>query len=163
VEGYKKAQGSGYVSEADVVLIQAQLYSLQSEYQSLIDNINDLQSQLRLLLQTSSHTYLNPVVDTDVVRADPLSFSLSSLLDSAYVNRTDLMIARDDLLLSRQNYELQKANAIPDLTFGPGFVKQSNFIPNDFVYVIGFSLPLFDRNQGNIKNARILISSELTF
>jgi cobalt-zinc-cadmium efflux system outer membrane protein len=61
------------------------------------------------------------------------------------------------LLLSHQNYSLQKALAVPDITLGPGFVKQSNFIQNDLTYVIGFSLPLFNRNQGNIKNARILI------
>jgi cobalt-zinc-cadmium efflux system outer membrane protein len=157
VTAYNREQVKGYVSEADVIRIQAQLYSLQAEYQTLIDNINDLESQLRLLLHSSSDTFLRPDVDSTIVKANPHVYSLNTLLDSAYVNRTDLMIARDNLLLSHQNYSLQKALAVPDITFGPGFVKQSNFIQNDLTYVIGFSLPLFNRNQGNIKNARILI------
>lgn len=157
VAAYNRVQAKGYVSEADIIRIQAQLYSLQTEYQSLIDNINDLESQLRILLHSSSATYFRPVVDSGIVKANPMSYSLNTLLDSAYVNRADLIIAKDNLLLSHENYSLQKALAVPDLTFGPGFVKQSNFIHNDLTYMIGFSLPLFNRNQGNIKNARILM------
>ena len=157
VAAYNKMLGKGYLSEADVIRVQAQLYSLQSEYQTLIDNVNDMQSQLRLLLQSSPDTYLQPLVDNKILNADPLAYSIKSLLDSAYVNRTDFMIARDKLLLSHQNLTLQKAVAVPDITLGPGFVNQSNFIRRDFVYVVEFSLPLFNRNQGNIKNARILI------
>jgi outer membrane protein, heavy metal efflux system len=157
VAAYNRVQAKGYVSEADIIRIQAQLYSLQTEYQSLIDKINDLESQLRILLHSSSSTYFRPVVDSGIVKANPMSYSLNTLLDSAYVNRADLIIAKDNLLLSHENYSLQKALAVPDLTFGPGFVKQSNFIHNDLTYMIGFSLPLFNRNQGNIKNARILM------
>jgi cobalt-zinc-cadmium efflux system outer membrane protein len=157
VAAYNRVQAKGYVSEADIIRIQAQLYSLQTEYQYLIDNINDLESQLRILLHSSSATYFRPVVDSGIVKANPMSYSLNTLLDSAYVNRADLIIAKDNLLLSHENYSLQKALAVPDLTFGPGFVKQSNFIHNDLTYMIGFSLPLFNRNQGNIKNARILM------
>jgi outer membrane protein, heavy metal efflux system len=162
VAAYNRVQGKGYVSEADLVRVQAQLYSLRSEYQTLIDSINDLQSQLRLLLQSSPGTYLEPVISTNIVEADPLKYDLKCLLDSAYVNRPDLMIARDNLSLSRQTYALQKALAVPDITLGPGFVNQSNFIRRDFVYVVGFSLPLFNRNQGNIKSARLIIDYNTT-
>ena len=157
VKAYNLEQGKGYVSEADVIRIQAQLYSLQAEYQSLKDNLNDLESQLRLLLHSSSLTFFKPVVDSGIVKANPLSYSINTLIDSANINRPDLSMAQYNLLLSHQNYSLQKALAVPDITLGPGFVKQSNFIQNDLTYVIGFSLPLFNSNQGNIKNARILI------
>src|SRR5664280_2973044 len=150
VTAYNLEQGKGYVSEADVIRIQAQLYSLQTEYQSLKDNLNDLESQLRLLLHSTSVTYFKPVVDSGLVKANPLSYSLNTLIDSANINRPDLSMAQYNLLLSHQNYSLQKALAVPDITLGPGFVKQSNFIQNDLTYVIGFSLPLFNRNQGNI-------------
>jgi cobalt-zinc-cadmium efflux system outer membrane protein len=154
---YKEVKGKGYVSEADVVSIQAQLYSLQNEYQALVDNINDNESQLRIMLQSTNNNYIKPLVDTGIVKADPLAFKLSTLLDSAYANRTDLMIAKDNLTLSQQNLSYQKALAVPDITLGPGFVNQSNFIKADWVYVVGFSIPVFNRNQGNIKSARQMI------
>jgi cobalt-zinc-cadmium efflux system outer membrane protein len=157
VAAYNQVKGKGYVSEADIVLVQAQLYSLQNEYQTLIDNINDLQSQARLLLQVSATTYLKPSVDPGIVKTDPLSVSLNSLLDSAYVNRTDLMIAKDNLLLSQQTYTLQKALAIPDFTAGIGIDRHGSYVTNFNAVNIGIAIPIFNRNQGNIKNARILM------
>ena len=109
VKAYNEVQGKGYVSEAEVVQVQAQFYSLQNEYDALINNINDQQSQLRLLLQISPNMYIKPEVDAGILKADPLEYTLKTLLDSAYAKRTDLTIAKDNLLLSNQNYSLQKA------------------------------------------------------
>jgi len=157
VTAYNQVKEKGYVSEADIVLVQSQLYTLKNEYQTLIDNINDLQSQIRLLLQVPSNTYLKPFVDPGINKSDPLSVSLNSLLDSAYVNRTDLKIAKDNLLLSQQNYTLQKALALPDLTAGIGVDRHGSYVTNFNAINLGISIPIFNRNQGNIKNARILV------
>lgn len=159
VDAYKQVEGENIVSEVEIVQVQAQLYSLKSEYQGWVDNINDLESQTRLLLQTPPTVYLLPVVDPDIVKADPLTYDLSTLLDSAYANRTDYMIARDNLLLSKQNYSLQKALAIPDITVGLSSDESSQYVANDLSYSIGFAIPIFNRNQGNIKNANLMIKS----
>lgn len=158
VAAFETQVGNGYVAESDVVRVQAQLYSLQNEYQTLIDNINDQQSQIRLLLQTSPTTYVAPIVDTAGLNAtDPLRYNFQSLMDSAYQNRTDLMIARGNLLLSQQTYSLQKALAVPDLTAGLGFDRHGSYIPNFNNLSLGMDVPIFNRNQGNIKNARIMM------
>lgn len=157
VAAYNQVKGKGYVSEADIVLVQAQLYSLQNEYLTLIDNINDLQSQTRLLLQVPATNYLLPSIDPKVVRTDPQTASLNSLLDSAYLNRTDLQIAKDNLLLSKQTYKLQKALAIPDFTAGVAIDRHGSYVTNFNAVNIGIAIPIFNRNQGNIKNARILM------
>jgi cobalt-zinc-cadmium efflux system outer membrane protein len=157
VAAYNQVQGKGYVSEADDIRVKAQLYSLQSEYQNLIDNINDLQSQLRLLLQISPNIYLRPVMDTEIVKADPHFYSLKSLLDSAYINRADLRIAKDNLTLSQQTYSYQKALSIPDFTAGASLDRHGSYITNFNALGIGLEIPIFNHNQGNIKNARILV------
>ncbi len=162
VSAYNQVQGKGYVSEADVVLIQAQLYSLQNEYQALKDNINDLESQIRLLLQSPANTYVKPIVDIDIVKTDPLSYGLSAFLDSAFVNRTDLLIAKDNLLLSQQAYTYQRALAIPDITLGVGYDRRGSYVTNFNAVNFGLDIPLFSRNQGNIKNANILVDYNKT-
>jgi cobalt-zinc-cadmium efflux system outer membrane protein len=162
VFAYHQVEGKGYVSESDVILIQSQLYSLQNEYQTLKDNINDLESQLRLLLQTSSNTYIKPDVNTGIVKADPLGYPLKSLLDSANLNRTDLMIAKDNLLLSQQTYIYQKSLAIPDLTVGIGYDWHGSYVTNANSVSLGIDIPIFNRNQGNIKNAYILVDYNKT-
>jgi cobalt-zinc-cadmium efflux system outer membrane protein len=163
VAAFETQVGNGYVAESDVVRVQAQLYSLQNEYQSLIDNINDQQSQMRLLLQTSPTTYVSPTVDTAGLNAtDPLRYNFQALMDSAYQNRTDLMIARGNLLLSQQTYSFQKALAVPDLTAGVGFDRHGSYIPNFTNVSLGVDVPIFNRNQGNIKNARIMMDVNKT-
>ena len=145
VAAYNQVKGKGYVSEADIVLVQAQLYSLQNEYLTLIDNINDLQSQTRLLLQVPATNYLLPSIDPKVVRTDPQSASLNSLLDSAYLNRTDLQIAKDNLLLSKQTYTLQKALAIPDFTAGVAIDRHGSYVTNFNAVNIGIAIPVLNR------------------
>jgi cobalt-zinc-cadmium efflux system outer membrane protein len=158
VAAFDQQVGNGYVAETDVVRVQAQLYSLQNEYQALIDNINDQQSQMRILLQAPPNIFLKPVVDTAGLAAtDPLKYNMQSLMDSAYQNRTDLMIAIGNLLLSQQNLSLQKALAVPDITAGLGWDKNGSYIHNFNAINLGFNIPLFNRNQGNIKSSRILI------
>ena len=157
VSAYNQIKDKGYISEADIVRVQAQLCSLQNEYQTLIDNKNDLQSQVRLLLHVSPAIYLKPTVDAIIIKADPNSVHLESLLDSAYLNRTDLIIAKDNLLLSQQTYNLQRALAIPDFTVGIGVDRHGSYVTNFNAINLGISIPIFNRNQGNIKNARILM------
>lgn len=157
VNSYDKVKDKGYVSKSDVVLVKARLYSLKSEYQNLIDNINDLQSQTRLLLQVSSKTYIQPLVGPDIAKESPLQFTFKSLLDSAYQNRTDLIIAQDNVTLSQQNLDYQKALAVPDITLGAGFDRHGSYVSNFSEVSVGFAIPIFNRNQGNIKNSKILI------
>jgi len=163
VDAFEQQVGKGYVSESDVVRVQAQLYSLQSEYQALVDNINDQQSQIRLLLQRPPSTFVVPVVDTgEVNTVDLRRYGLQTLMDSAYQNRTDLMIAKGNLLLSQQTYSLQKALAAPDLTASFGFDRHGSYIANYNAVGLGIDIPIFNRNQGNIKSTRILIDENKT-
>ncbi|HVS96624.1 MAG TPA: TolC family protein, partial [Puia sp.] len=88
-------EGKGYISEKEVVRIQAQLYSFRSEFNDLINQINDTESELRLILQVKPRYFIDPEVDTNAVAGlDPEKYPLTTLIDSAYHNRTDLQIAR---------------------------------------------------------------------
>ena len=113
-------------------------------------------------MQTTATIYIQPLVNADIVKIDPLSYTLKSLIDSAYVNRTDLMIAKDNLLLSQQTYTYQKALAVPDLTVGISTDRHGSYITNFNAVNLNIDIPIFNRNQGNIKNAFILIDYNKT-
>lgn len=159
VAAFEKEVGNGYVAQVDVVRVQAQLYSLQAEYQALVDNVNDQESAMRLLLQVKPSVFVVPVIDTAAINStDPLQYPMQTLIDSAYKNRTDLMIAKGNLTLSQQNYSLQKALAVPDLTVGVTYDRHGSYIPDFNALNLGFNVPIFNRNQGNIKSSKILIN-----
>ena len=156
-DAFTQQNGKGYISEKEVIRVKAQLYSLQNEYNELKIQINYLQSELRLLLQIK-HTVVIPEVDeTALFALNPAKYPIAVIIDSAYSTRPDLKIAKLNTDLSTQNYHLQKAMAVHDLTVQLGYDQQGSYINN--LTTLGFSmdLPFLNRNQGNIKSAKAMI------
>ena len=161
---FAQQKGKGYVSEKEVIRVKAQLYSLQSEYNDLKSQMNDVQSELRVLLQ-ARNVFVIPDLDTEKFKAlDPMKYPLITIIDSAYSTRPDLKVAKLNTDLSKQNYNLQKAMAVPDLTVQLGYDQQGSYINNLTTLGFGIDLPVLNRNQGNIKSAKALIKyNEATF
>ena len=159
VKAFAEQQGKGYISEKEVVRIKAQLYNFQSEYSDLINQINDTESELRLVLQVKPNFFIDPLTDSvSLSKLDPTQFPLTTLMDSAYHNRTDLSIARTNTKISQLNYNYQKALAVPDLSLSLGYDEAGSFLYNYYGIGASIDLPFFNRNQGNIKSAKAQIS-----
>ena len=163
VGAFQKQNGKGFISEKEVVRIKAQLYSLQSEYNDLINQINDIQSELRLVLQIKDYNIVPIVNENHIDNFNPEQYPIAALIDTAYTERTDLKISRSTVDLNKQLYSLQKALATPDITLQAGYDKQGSYIHNFNSLGFGIDIPIFNRNQGNIKSAKssIDISSAL--
>ena len=161
VAAFNQQQGKGYIAEKEVVRIKAQLYSLQSEFNDLINQINDTESELRLVLQVKN-IYIIPVSnDNKIAALNPLQYPLTTLVDTAYKSRTDLQIAKTNTNISKLTYNYQKALATPDLTASIAYDKQGSYAQNFTSAGIAIDLPFFNRNQGNIKSAKSMIDYNL--
>jgi cobalt-zinc-cadmium efflux system outer membrane protein len=152
---YKDLQQKGLVTLKDAVRIRSLLYSLRAERTNMQNQLNDQEAALQLLLQ-NNHTWFVPDMPDNAIAGIPevRQTSLASLVDSAYANRQDLLLAQNNLQYNQQNYSLQKAIAVPDLTLGANFDKRGSFVNNATFLNLGIDLPFFNRNQGNIKAAR---------
>lgn len=160
VDAYVQQQGKGYIAEKEVVRIRAQLYSFQAEYLGLINQIMGLESELRLTVQVKPTVYIQPVADSaSLSQLDPGKYPLTAMLDSAYRNRTDLLIARANTDINKLQYSYQKALAVPDLTLSLEYDKQGSYAQNFQALGASIDLPTFNRNQGNIKSARYAIDN----
>lgn len=156
VKAFDEQEGKGYISQKEVVRVKAQLYALKSEYNDLVNQINDTESELRLILQVKQ-AYILPIIDeVKVANFTPGMYVFSSLVDTAYANRPDLAIAKLNTNLSSLNYSYQKSLAIPDITASASYDKQGSYAQNFHSIGISFDLPFFNRNQGNIKSAQAL-------
>ncbi len=155
VNAFEEQEGKGYIAEKEVIRIKAQLYTLLGEYNSLIGQINDEESELRLVLQVKG-SFITPVLDSVKIGTfSPTTFSLATLLDSAYKNRSDLLIARTTVEASKLNYNYQKALGVPNLTLALAYDQQGSYINNLTSLGAAIDLPLFNRNKGNIQAAKI--------
>lgn len=155
---YEKLLGKGVVTLKDAVRIKALLYSLRAEQTSLQNQFNDTEAEIQLLLQNNK-TWFIPVSDINVATLSPVrDISLKNLVDTAFQNRYDIKIAQNNLLYDQQNYNLQKALAVPDLSAGASFDKRGSFVESASFFNLAMDLPFFNRNQGNIKAAKSSIS-----
>jgi len=160
VTAFNEQAGKGYISQKEVVRIRAQLYTFQGEYSDLINQINDLQSELRLVLQARPTVFIDPATDSSLLdKLDPDQYPLTALVDSAYRNRTDLQMARANTHVNQLNYTYQRSLAVPDLTLSLGYDEAGSYLTNYYGIGASIDLPFFNRNQGNIKSAKAQIAS----
>lgn len=155
-DNYKALQAQGVIASKEAVRIRALLYSLKAEQASLQNEFNGIEGELQLLLQDNKTWYIPDAENQDIPPVK--TYSLQSLLDTAFTNRQDLKLTQHHQRYSEQNYALQKAMAIPDMTIGAMFDKRSDYIDNASLLNISFDLPFFHRNQGNIKAAKLGIA-----
>ena len=153
---YTDLQAKGVVTLKDAVRIKSLLYALKAEQTGLQNQLNDSEAELQLLLQDNK-TYFIADADSASLGSGIGQYNLQSLVDSAYINRYDLKLANNSVAYNQQNYALQKALRVPDLTLGAEFDKRGSYINNASFLNAAIDLPFFNRNQGNIKAAKISI------
>ncbi|MBC7511971.1 MAG: TolC family protein [Ferruginibacter sp.] len=154
---YQSLKVKGGVTLKDAIRIKSLLYSLKAEQTSLQNQLNDVQAELRILLQ-SNNSFFIPVADNKAAMSATFKqMKLPDLVDTAFQNRFDLKLAENNLLYNQQTYTLQKAMAKPDVTLGAQFDKRGSFVNNASFFTAAIDLPFFNRNQGNIKAAKISI------
>jgi cobalt-zinc-cadmium efflux system outer membrane protein len=159
VLAFEEQVQKGFVASKDLLRIKSELYTLQAEHDDLLSDIDNLQSELKLLIKVSPTIYIVPDADISSLNKGIVSqSSYQNLLDSAIANRPDLKVLNATILFSNNNLKLQQAYATPDLTLIASYDRQGGFVPDYNSIGIGIPLPFFNRNQGNIKNAKIEVA-----
>jgi cobalt-zinc-cadmium efflux system outer membrane protein len=108
--------------------------------------------QLKMLL------HLRPDVELVLEEPDSLPMevpSLTNLMAKGESNRADYLWSLNQIQVGEAQVQLQKAKAIPDITLGyQPKDRGSNYVRPYSGIEVGFELPLFHRNVGNIKAAQ---------
>lgn len=156
VPAFEDQVKKGFMAAIDALRIKSQLYTLQAEYDNLQTNINNIQSEFKLLIRSNPSGFIIPVTDISSLTNDVVSqTNYQSLMDSALVNRPDLKALNANIVFGNYNLRLQQAYAKPDITINANYDRLGSYVQDYNSIGISVPLPFFNRNQGNIKNARI--------
>ena len=158
VNAIQKSFDVGNTSMKDLVRLKALLFGLQNDMIENSKQINDLQTELKTLLGTKETVFVSPIVNT--VPDKSIVLNAQDLIEQAKVNRADYLGNQYQLASASHNLSLQKAMAVPDVTVGVAYDKNSSYAPNYYGLQIGLPLPFFNRNQGNIKSAKYNVQSQ---
>ena len=163
VDAYSIEYKKGNIPFKELARLQALQFNLENEKIDVLKNLTEKQSNIILLTGDTLSRPIKPIFNIsafDSINAG--SYSLGQLYDYGLSNRYDLKISEAQILSEQMNLSLQKAMRIPDMTLGERYDKAGSYVRNYNSLSIGFDLPLWNRNQGNIKIAENKIEETKT-
>jgi cobalt-zinc-cadmium efflux system outer membrane protein len=152
IESAQKQSELGFLSTKELIRLQSELLALRTESSQNTSAMHHAIGQIKMLLN------LRP--DVELVLVEPLSWPqeappLPTLFTQGENNRADYLWSRNQVQVGEAQVQLQKSKAIPDITFGyQPKDRGSNYVRPYSGIEVGFELPLFHRNAGNIKAAQ---------
>ena len=150
----------GNIAAKDVIRMQSRLYSLKGDYASIQQELEELKGRLKLLTNIKAVQEL--LLTDEGIHPDhfkPEEKPYLALLDSAMVNRADLHLARTAVTFAQNMLSVQKSIAIPDVAISLSYDLKGNYPEKYTGLGISVPIPLFNRNQGEIKKARIAVDA----
>lgn len=159
LQAYDEQKEKGNISKIEIMRISGMRLQLLQEMANLLAEMTSLQQSIKLMSGLDSETKIFPVID---YAKTVLSLSRTGLAEIKMNldDRVDMLAGKHDILSAEHLVRLQKANAFPEVNLTGEWDKNGNIGRNYFAIGVSFSLPLFNRNQGNIKSAKVALHSK---
>lgn len=151
IDATRQLYKAGNAAGNDLIRLQAQYQDAVAQEVTALAAVYTDQKELKTMLVYPAKTYLVVKEIGIPMRQIP---PFQSILDSAQKNRPDLMLALTGVSYQKQNVKLQKSTSVPDMTLGIMYDKAGSYEPNFWGIYGSMDLPVFNRNQGNVKVAR---------
>ncbi len=157
---YKNQLNNGNISKAEYIRLKAQELEIRKEILELTRASNEIQKGLKLLLRTDPTASIEITPDGFVKNTAPYkSVFIEKVVENAKENRPDYKLALLEEDYSKKLLSFEKAQRVPDLTFGVNYDRNGNTMLDFIGFGVSFDLPVFNRNKGNIKKAQISIEN----
>jgi cobalt-zinc-cadmium efflux system outer membrane protein len=162
IEATKSQLEVGAISVTEAIRLESEYLAVKTESLSNRNEQEKTLSELRTLLRMPQDTVFR--VEQRVPMVLP-SLEVNSLMEEATASRPDLQLSRKNMDWQKRNLRLQRSLGVPDLKFAyQPRDRGSNYVRPYQGFNVEFSIPLFNRNQGEIKSAELnLTKSGLEF
>ncbi len=153
MEATRKQLEVGAISTTEAIRLEAEYLDVKAD---AIENYNEketLHANLRTLLRFPQDTtfYVEQKVPLVAEEFDP-----AYLAAQAVENRPDIQAAKISIRYEERNLKLQQSSGVPDIKFGfQPYDRGSNYIRPYHGFTTEILLPIYDRNQGRIKQAKL--------
>lgn len=154
----------GNISQAEFFRLKGLLLSLQVDIKGFRERISEAQKSLKTLMNAAPGTYL-VLTDPALLNAPAIQTlkrrSPEALTALAEAHNAALAAVRKSTEVSEAALKLEKANAVPNVTFNLGYDRNGNNQLNFLGAGVGMELPVFNRNKGNIRVARLEVQKSM--
>ena len=158
LKGMQAQFDAGNIAQKDFLRVQALTISLQQDITNLKKQTEDTEADLKTILQIDNNVFIKPLKDGE--NEVQLNENIDAIIDTAKAHNPYYLLQQAQNDYQQQNLIYQKSLRSPDVTLGPEFDRNSSFAPNYFGLSVSLPLPVFNKNQGNIKAAGFAIQQQ---
>ncbi len=163
IEVMGQQQERGHISRAELLRLQTLLFGIRKEKLETITERIKLQNHLSMLLNIEPESMIIPAgIDILEARQQIDIAPLTQLIDIAINERPDLIASRAEASYYQADISYQRSKAIPDISLGAMYDRWGGISRNYVGFGLSVDLPVFDRNQGHIRAARLAFDQQST-
>jgi outer membrane protein, heavy metal efflux system len=152
---YRRQAEQGNIGMGEYVRLKALELELLRNLSDLNKEVNQIQAELKILMNLPAQSVL--ILEDEGYVPDLVGIrnvTLNQLLNFS-VDRPDLRISQLGETYFSRIHDYERAQRIPDFSLIGGYDRGGNFLLNFIGFGVAMDIPVFNRNQGNIKSAQI--------
>ncbi|MGV3611714.1 MAG: TolC family protein [Fluviicola sp.] len=152
LKSYETQANKGNIALKEVVRLRGAYIQLNNDRAELFQSYIQTQTDLQVLLQTNSIV----LPDSSDLNLNQylITSSLSDIQSAAMENLPELLVMKQNKVLAEQYLKYQKRAAVPDINLFASYDQRGGAFNNQINTGISIPLPLWNRNQGNIKTSQ---------
>ena len=151
LEGEKQQLQLGAVSQNEVIRLTAEIQQLTNSSVQNYNELLDAQHDLKTLLNYNEKVFLVAAPVADVAGQLP---SMDAVITTAEQNRPDYLLSKTEVEYEKQNIRLQRSLGVPDMNLTVEHDQASSYVRDYNGIGISFPLPVFNRNQHQVRIAK---------
>ncbi len=152
---YRQQEAQGNLSKMDLIRMEAVKLQLANEQNDWLTQTEQRKNDLRLILGMRQYAPFGVDLDENGILNDLTN--IASLSEQIGASRPDMLALQSARQAAEHDLRLQRANALPNLSVKAEYDKNGNICRDFWGIGMKLSLPVFDRNQGNIKVAQAML------
>jgi len=156
VQVYKNQTVLGNIAKSELIRLQSSLIELETEANEIRAELNKQYKDLKILLNFAPEAEILILPASAAVK-NPDELLLADLLDMAKNSRPEFLLSDLNVKYHEKQLLYEKSQRSPDIALSVNYDRYGGVWKNFVGIGISLELPVFNRNQGNIKMAKLQI------
>jgi len=158
LKGFGNQVAQGNTGKGQYIRLKAVELEFLKQLSDLQKEDNRLQKEFKILIHLPAQNYIKLTNDGFIPDDKSIdNIDVSTLINSALENRPDMKLLQLGTLYSTNKYNYEKALRTPNVTLQASYDRGGNIMNNFVGFGFAVDLPFLNRNQGNIKAAKLAI------
>ncbi|MGQ8870499.1 TolC family protein [Myroides sp. TSA_177.3] len=155
ITSYKNQLNQGNISQSEYIRLKAAQLQFKKELVDVSKELEEALKELKNFINIGTNTPIYVTNELDIPNKLVSELQIEDWIIHAQEHRPDIMLNDNLINQAKKQVEIEKAERTPNITLGVDYDRGGN-IMRDFVgFGLSFDLPIFDRNKGNIKEAKL--------